>query len=158
MFRSLGRARKLGLLLSTVLITAALLPGPAAAVGPGGLLHGGKPSVPVNVTCALNVDEYDVLATVDPDLVVEAFANGIPVALAWQKTSSKLSAPALFLDELNTSAIGPTNFVFGEDLAGEGYPFVWVLVQFGYVDQFTLEFVILGSGTGKCKVGDLAFV
>ena len=155
MFRSLGRARKLGLLLSTVLITAALLPAPAAAVGQGGLLHGGKPSVPVHVTCALNGDVYDVLATVDPDLVVQALGNGIPFALAWQKTSSKTAAPALFLGFLDTSLIGQTNFVSGENLSGEGDPFVYVLVQFGYVDQD--QAVILGSGTGRCKAGDLPF-
>lgn len=129
-----------------------------AAAGPGQFLHGGKPAADVVVQCALSGEDYDVIATIDPDLVVEAVTSGEVFALAWQKTSAKLSALSVFLDFLDTSAVGFANVVFGQDMDGIGSPFTYVLVQFGYIDPITDEFVVLGSGTGKCKPGDLTLL
>jgi hypothetical protein len=146
-------ARRLVLFVLAVLLSAAILPTSVAAAGQGGFLHGGKPGADVTVTCALNGYDYDVVATINPDLVVEAFINGYPAAFAWDRTSAKDSALSVFLDEL---AVFPEiNIAEGQDLIGEGSPFTWVLVQFGYFDPITDQFVLLGSGTGKCKPGDL---
>jgi hypothetical protein len=128
-----------------------------AAAGPGQFLHGGKPTADVTVQCALTGYDYDVIATINPDLVVEALTSGDVFAIAWQKTSAKLSALSVILDFLDTSFVGEANVVVGEDLSGIGSPFTYVLVQFGYMDLYTNEFVVLGSGTGKCKPGDLTF-
>lgn len=150
--------RRLSLAVLAVLLSAVILPSTVAASGPGQFLHGGKPTADVTVQCALNGYDYDVIATINPDLVIEALANGYPTAFAWEKTSAKTSALSLFLDELYTGALPDVNAVFGEDLWGEGSPFTYVLVQFGYWDPQTDSFVLLGSGTGRCKPGDLSFL
>jgi hypothetical protein len=152
--------RRLGVLLAAALLTAAMLPASVAAVGQGSILHGGKPAAPVTVQCAIYYDGYDywydVFATIDPELVTEAVTNGEAVALAYQKTSAKASALAFFLDELYTGALPYINFVYAEDILGEGWPFVYVQVVFGYVEYFDGEnFVVLASGTAKCQKGSL---
>ena len=149
--------RRLVSVLMAAFLAAALLPATVAAAGPGAFLHGGKPTADVTVQCALNGYDYDVLATINPDLVVEAVTNGIPEALAWETTSNKASAFSIFLDELYTGALLDTNIVFGQDLWGEGYPFTWVRVQFGYWNVNLEQFIVLGSGVGKCKPGDFNF-
>jgi hypothetical protein len=151
-------ARRLVLFILAVVLSAAILPMSVAAAGPGQFLHGGKPTADVTVQCALTGYDYDVIATINPDLVVEAVTSGEVFALAWQKTSAKASALSVFLDLLDTSFVGLANVVVGEDLSGIGSPFTYVLVQFGYIDPITDAFVVLGSGTGKCKPGDLTFL
>ena len=136
-------------------LLAVATPATAAAVGPGNVNHGGSPTANVTVMCALTEFDYDVLATINPDLVTQMVGNGEPVAKAWDKTSNKASALSEFLGDLYTGALPDTNVVSGEDLGGEGSPFVWVQVQVGYYDFNLNQFVILGSGTTRCKPGDL---
>ena len=158
--------RKVGLLLLAGLLSAAMLPATVAAKGQGNLFHGGNPTAPVNVTCAIEqVGDsefyYDVVATIDPDVVLEMFSGDYPFALAWQKTSAKASALSLILGELSTDELSWSNFVWGEGMYGEGPPFGYVQVQVGYAyydyDLGEYVYVILASGTAKCGRGSLEF-
>jgi hypothetical protein len=148
--------KRLGVSLAALSMVAMLLPAAASAQS-GGFFHGGKPTSPINITCALtgsDPGDYDVVATIDPDVVVQMFAQDWSVVV-WAKTSAKVSAPAVFIGTLGILDV-PTN-LFGEfDMLGPGYPlFTYVLVQATYFDYNLGHEVVLASATARCRNGDL---